>query len=93
MTHVFDRAVFVGTPDTVAGEIDRYVQERAVDGFILGSHVSPSGLDEVVDRVVPLLRERGALRTGYTGSTLRENLGLAPANLFGEPRTRARAAS
>ena len=85
VTHVFDRAVFVGTPDRVAAEIDRYVQEGAVDGFILGSHVSPSGLDEVVDRVVPLLRERGALRTEYTGSTLRENLGLAPAHLLGEP--------
>ena len=48
----------------------------AVDGFILGSHVSPSGLDEVVDRVVPLLQERGVFRTEYTGTTLRENLGL-----------------
>lgn len=86
VTHVFDRAVFVGTPDTVAAEIDRYVQEDAVDGFILGSHVSPSGLDEVVDRVVPLLRERGAFRTEYTASTLRENLGLTPPHLLGEPR-------
>jgi FMN-dependent oxidoreductase (nitrilotriacetate monooxygenase family) len=77
VTHVFDRAVFVGTPSTVAAEIDRYVQERAVDGFILGSHVSPAGLDEVVERVVPLLRDRGVLRSAYTGSTLREHLGLS----------------
>ncbi|WP_338596176.1 NtaA/DmoA family FMN-dependent monooxygenase [Saccharopolyspora sp. SCSIO 74807] len=75
VTKVFDRAVFVGTPDHVATEIDRYVQADAVDGFILSSHVSPSGLDEVVDRVVPLLQERGVFRTEYTGTTLRENLG------------------
>jgi len=74
---VFDRAVFVGTPTQVAGEIDHFVQQDACDGFILGSHVSPSGLDEVVDRVIPLLRERGAFRTEYRGTTLREHLGLA----------------
>ena len=33
-------------------------------------------IDEFVDKVVPLLQERGSLRTEYTGSTLRENLGL-----------------
>lgn len=83
---VFDRAVFVGTPEHVADEIDRYVQADACDGFILGSHVSPSGLDEVVDRVVPLLQERGVFRGEYAGGTLRENLGLASPSRFGEPR-------
>ena len=85
--HVFDRAVFVGTPEHVADEIDRYVQNDASDGFILGSHVSPSGLDEVVEEVVPILQERGVFRTGYTpGATLRENLGLADPSRFGERR-------
>jgi len=79
VTKVFDRAVFVGTPAQVAGEIDHFVQQDACDGFILGSHVSPSGLDEVVDRVVPLLRDRGSFRREYTGTTLREHLGLRPA--------------
>ena len=31
-----------------------------------------------VDRVVPLLQERGVFRADYTGSTLRDHLGLAP---------------
>ena len=31
-----------------------------------------------VDQVVPLLRERGVFRADYTGSTLRDHLGLAP---------------
>ena len=84
---VFDRAVFVGTPAHVADEIDRYVQADACDGFIVGSHVSPSGLDEFVDRVVPLLQERGVFRSEYAGGTLRETLGLASPSRFGEPRT------
>lgn len=83
--HVFDRAVFVGTPESVADEIDRYVRDGATDGFIVGSHVSPSGLDEFVDRVVPRLVDRGVFRSEYTGSTLRDNLGLAPPSRFGEP--------
>ena len=36
----------------------------------------PWGIDEFVDKVVPLLQERGSLRAEYTSSTLRDNLGL-----------------
>ncbi|MFD6099300.1 LLM class flavin-dependent oxidoreductase [Nocardiopsis flavescens] len=73
------RQTFVGTPEAVAGEIVRHVAERASDGFVLVPHLTPGGLDDFVDRVVPLLQERGALRADYTpGATLRENLGLAP---------------
>ena len=53
------------------------MQADACDGFILVPHLTPHGLDEFVDRVVPLLQERGAFRSGYPGETLRENLGLA----------------
>ncbi|CAM4390956.1 Nitrilotriacetate monooxygenase component A [Mycobacterium basiliense] len=74
---VTSRQQFVGTPEHIADEIDRYVQADACDGFILVPHLTPHGLDEFVDRVVPLLQERGAFRTAYTGATLREHLGLA----------------
>ena len=50
----------------------------ASDGFILVPHITPGGLDEFADAVVPLLQERGVFRAGYQGSTLREHLGLAP---------------
>ncbi|MBL3699345.1 NtaA/DmoA family FMN-dependent monooxygenase [Leucobacter luti] len=77
------RHTFVGSPATVAAEIDRAVQERASDGFVLVPHLTPGGLDEFVDRVVPLLQERGSFRTAYdtdpdTGAnpTLRHTLGL-----------------
>ncbi|GLU45684.1 NtaA/DmoA family FMN-dependent monooxygenase [Nocardiopsis ansamitocini] len=70
------RQTFVGTPDGVAAQLDEHVQTKACDGFVLVPHLTPGGLDDFVDLVVPLLRERGVLRTEYTGATLRENLGL-----------------
>ena len=48
----------------------------ASDGFILVPHITPGGLDEFADTVVPLLQERGVYRTEYEGDTLRDHLGL-----------------
>jgi FMN-dependent oxidoreductase (nitrilotriacetate monooxygenase family) len=77
---VTGRQNFIGTPARVAAEINRYVQEDACDGFILVPHLVPAGLDEFVSKVVPLLQERGVVRTDYEpGATLRENMGLGPA--------------
>jgi FMN-dependent oxidoreductase (nitrilotriacetate monooxygenase family) len=73
---VTSRQQFVGSPATVADEIDHYVQSDACDGFILVPHLTPGGLDDFVAQVVPLLQERGSFRTEYTGHTLREHLGL-----------------
>jgi alkanesulfonate monooxygenase SsuD/methylene tetrahydromethanopterin reductase-like flavin-dependent oxidoreductase (luciferase family) len=67
---------FVGTPDHIAAEIDRYVQSEACDGFILVPPQTPDDLDGFVDTVVPLLQERGVFRSAYTGDTLRDHLGL-----------------
>ncbi|MFB7230109.1 NtaA/DmoA family FMN-dependent monooxygenase [Streptomyces fimicarius] len=70
------RQSFIGSPATVAAELTAFVDERAADGFILVPHLTPGGLDDFVDRVVPLLQESGAFRSEYTGSTLRSHLGL-----------------
>ncbi|NUV68350.1 MULTISPECIES: NtaA/DmoA family FMN-dependent monooxygenase [unclassified Streptomyces] len=70
------RQSFIGSPRTVAAELTEFVDQRAADGFILVPHLTPGGLDDVVDRVVPLLQESGAFRSEYTGSTLRSHLGL-----------------
>ena len=78
MTEVQSRQSFVGSPQTVAAEIDDLVQSDASDGFILVPHLVPGGLDPFVDAVVPLLQERGVFRADYEGTTLREHLGLAP---------------
>jgi len=76
--HMTSRQSFVGSPRTIADEINRFVQTDACDGFILVPHLVPGGLDPFVDKVVPLLQELGVYRTEYTGATLREHLGLAP---------------
>ncbi|RAJ47149.1 FMN-dependent oxidoreductase (nitrilotriacetate monooxygenase family) [Kitasatospora sp. SolWspMP-SS2h] len=72
------RQSFVGTPARIAEEMNRFVQSDASDGFILAPHLTPGGLDEFADTVVPLLQERGVFRTEYEGSTLREHLDLPP---------------
>ncbi|MEU8705809.1 NtaA/DmoA family FMN-dependent monooxygenase [Streptomyces sp. NPDC048565] len=70
------RQSFIGSPATVAAELEKFVATDAADGFILVPHLTPGGLDGFVDRVVPLLQERGVFRSEYTGSTLRSHLGL-----------------
>ncbi len=75
---VTGRQSFIGSAETIATQINDLVQADACDGFILVPHITPDGLAAFVDHVVPLLQERGVFRSEYPGSTLRENLGLAP---------------
>ncbi|MEV5605680.1 LLM class flavin-dependent oxidoreductase [Streptomyces sp. NPDC052299] len=70
-----EREPFTGSPAAVAALLTEYVTEGAADGFVLVPH-APGGLDDFVDRVVPLLRDRGVLRRTYTGPTLRSHLGI-----------------
>ncbi len=70
------RQSFIGTPAAVAAAMDEFVQNGASDGFVLVPHLTPGGLDEFADTVVPLLQERGSFRIDYAGTTLREHLGL-----------------
>ncbi len=82
------RQSFVGSPATVAETINAFVQADAADGFILVPHITPGGLDEFADTVVPLLQERGVFRHDYTGTTLRDHLGLAHPDGRAEPEAR-----
>jgi FMN-dependent oxidoreductase (nitrilotriacetate monooxygenase family) len=74
--NVTGRQNFIGSPRTIAETINEYVQADAADGFILVPHITPDGLAEFAEKVVPLLQERGVFRAEYTGTTLREHLGL-----------------
>jgi alkanesulfonate monooxygenase len=74
---------FVGTPASIADEMQTWIEEDGSDGFNILFPYLPAGLDDMVDRVVPELQRRGLFRTEYEGATLRENLGLPrPANRF-----------
>jgi FMN-dependent oxidoreductase (nitrilotriacetate monooxygenase family) len=78
MIEVTSPASFVGTPAHVAAKIVETVDQEAADGFILVPHVTPGGLDEFADAVVPILQDAGRFRREYEGSTLRDHLGLGP---------------
>lgn len=72
---------FVGTPKTIADEMEQWLTERGSDGFNVMFPYLPEGLDDFVDKVVPELQRRGLFRREYQGSTLRDHLGLPrPAN-------------
>lgn len=68
--------MIVGTPETIADDIERWFVQRGADGFNLNADVFPSGLEAFVDHVVPLLQRKGIFRRDYDGSTLREHYGL-----------------
>lgn len=68
------RRDFVGTPKSVADQINHWVQTGAADGFVVNPSVVPSGLDAFVDRVIPELQELGVYRTEYAGSTIHDHL-------------------
>ncbi len=73
----------VGTAQTIADEMEQWLEARGCDGFnIMFSHV-PGGLEEFCGQVVPELQRRGLFRRAYSGTTLREHLGLPrPENRF-----------
>ena len=82
------KSPFAGSAETVANEIIRWFEGRALDGInlMLGR---PDQFDRFVNEVVPILQDRGVYRRDYDDTTLRGHLGLAkPTNI----RTRAPAA-
>ncbi|MDQ0206849.1 LLM class flavin-dependent oxidoreductase [Alkalicoccobacillus murimartini] len=74
---------FVGTAQQVADAMERWLEEEAADGFMLQVPLLPSGLEDFVEKVVPILQKKGLVRTEYNGTTLRDHLGLVkPENRF-----------
>jgi alkanesulfonate monooxygenase len=84
---------FVGTPVTIADQMEEWLTTYASDGFNIMFPFLPQGLDDFVGKVVPELQRRGIFRKDYEGRTLRENLGLPrPKNRFFEATGAADAA-
>ena len=73
--------VVVGSPRTVADEMQAWVAETDIDGFNLAYAVTPETFEDVVDLVVPELQRRGVYKRDYAPGTLREKL-------YGEGRAR-----
>jgi len=69
------RSDFVGSPETIANEIERWFMGRAADGFNLRV-TRPRDFALFRERVVPILQARGLFRSEYEHDTLRGHLGL-----------------
>src|SRR5271170_3116305 len=73
----------VGTPATIADEMEEWLETEGSDGFTIMFPYLPGGLDDFVNQVIPELQRRNLFRREYEGATLRENLGLPrPTNRF-----------
>lgn len=78
----------VGSASQIADEMQRWYDANACDGFILTPSTMPGELEDVIDYLVPELKDRGLMRTEYEGETLRDHLGLPrPASRYQNQRT------
>jgi FMN-dependent oxidoreductase (nitrilotriacetate monooxygenase family) len=77
---------FAGSPETVATRLQEWFEGHALDGFNYPiGH--PSQWRRFREEVVPILQERGIVRTEYEATTLRGNLGLpVPENRYTKAR-------
>ncbi|WP_445623350.1 MobA/MobL family protein [Lactiplantibacillus plantarum] len=67
----------VGTPQSVADQLQQWFEQDGADGFNIMSPWLPGGLDDFIELALPELRRRGLFRSEYEGATLRQHLGLA----------------
>ena len=75
---------FVGTGPDIADQMEAWFDSGACDGFVIAATHSPGAYEDVVRLVVPELQRRGVFRKEYSGTTLREHLGLErPAGALG----------
>lgn len=51
--------VSVGSPQTVADDLEEWIREADIDGFNIGYVTTPGTFEEVVDLLIPELRKRG----------------------------------
>jgi N-acetyl-S-(2-succino)cysteine monooxygenase len=54
--------------------VTSYKIEEALNGFAIRQGIWPGYVGPFVEKVIPLLQQRGTVRTEYTGTTLREHL-------------------
>ncbi len=67
----------IGTAEQIADRMELWLREGAADGFNIMPPYMPGGMTDFIDKVIPILQQRGLFRTEYAGETLREHLGLS----------------
>jgi FMN-dependent oxidoreductase (nitrilotriacetate monooxygenase family) len=68
------RDLVVGTPKSIADQLQDLFESRACDGFVVSPAVYPGMFEQFCRMVVPELQRRGIFRKEYRGRTLRENI-------------------
>jgi hypothetical protein len=73
----------IGCAKTVVDELQRWVDEADVDGFNLSHAISPGTFEDIIEWVIPELKQRGVFwdPKEAEGLTMRENFladGLGP---------------
>jgi FMN-dependent oxidoreductase (nitrilotriacetate monooxygenase family) len=67
--------VLVGSPSTVADELERWIDDADIDGFNLAYAVTPGTFEDFAEFIVPELQRRGRYWDDYDESTtVRERL-------------------
>jgi FMN-dependent oxidoreductase (nitrilotriacetate monooxygenase family) len=75
--------VVVGTPLSIADQMEEWYMNGACDGFSVQAPFLPTPVFDFIEMVVPELKRRGLFQTEYKGATLRESMGLErPVNSF-----------
>ncbi|MCS0495526.1 LLM class flavin-dependent oxidoreductase [Ancylobacter sp. MQZ15Z-1] len=81
--------LFKGSPKQVVDQMEEWFSTGAADGFMVMHPVMPHDLTDFVELVVPELQRRGLYREDYSGTMLRDHLGLArPASRYAAPPAR-----
>ncbi len=73
----------IGSFTDVADSLQEWFEASGADGFNVMPAMMPTGLSDFVDLVVPELQRRGLFRKSYTGSMLRDHLGLPKPSAIG----------
>lgn len=68
--------LLLGTPEEVADGIIDLWQDGTVDGYTLQPPRAPDDIAEFVEKVVPVLQDRGVYPREYEGATIRDRYGL-----------------
>ena len=67
--------MIAGSAQTVADQLEEWVEQTGVDGFNLAATAVPEAWEQIADLLVPELQSRGRFKTEYEPGTLREKLG------------------
>ena len=66
--------LLVGSPATVADELQAWQEASGVDGFNLAYAIAPRSFADIVELLVPELQRRGIYKTAYAPGSLRHKL-------------------